>query len=348
MPLLRATLASLAGDFAEAERLADEGLALGQRAQHHGVGVVFPTVIGMIRLGQGRVDDVAAVVAMLRETLERFPSLPGMRAGLAYALCEAGRQEEARLELERLPASDLAALPRDFTWLSTLAMLALACAGLDDRHRAAQVYALPLPFAPYAVRGTRIGVACYGAASHYLGLLAATLERWDDAARHFEAALEMDARLGAPAYLANSRYQYARVLRRRGRPGDLARAAEHLHLAYATAATLGIRLQLQDLDDRACCGLEAGREGLGQKTANGEAYRERVLEAAAPAIAEGLTAREVEILRLVAAGQSNKEIAATLALSIRTVERHITNLYTKIDARGRADATAYALRHGLA
>ena len=63
--------------------------------------------------------------------------------------------------------------------------------------------------------------------------------------------------------------------------------------------------------------------------------------------AAGLTAREAEVLRLVAKGQSNKEIAAELVLSVRTVERHITNLYGKIDARGKADATAYAIHHGL-
>ena len=54
------------------------------------------------------------------------------------------------------------------------------------------------------------------------------------------------------------------------------------------------------------------------------------------------------MLRLLAAGRSNREVAAALALSVRTVERHITNLYLKIDARNRADATAYAVRHGLA
>ena len=55
----------------------------------------------------------------------------------------------------------------------------------------------------------------------------------------------------------------------------------------------------------------------------------------------------MEVLRLIAAGRSNQEIAAGLVLSLRTVERHITNLYGKIKARGRADATSYALGHGL-
>jgi DNA-binding NarL/FixJ family response regulator len=50
----------------------------------------------------------------------------------------------------------------------------------------------------------------------------------------------------------------------------------------------------------------------------------------------------------VAAGHANKEIAAELGISVPTVERHIVNLYTKIGARGRADATLYAVRHGLA
>ena len=64
--------------------------------------------------------------------------------------------------------------------------------------------------------------------------------------------------------------------------------------------------------------------------------------------AAGLSPREREVLGLVAAGESNGEIAAHLGLSINTVERHVSNTYRKIDARGRADATAWAIRHGVA
>jgi pimeloyl-ACP methyl ester carboxylesterase len=63
---------------------------------------------------------------------------------------------------------------------------------------------------------------------------------------------------------------------------------------------------------------------------------------------DGLTSREVEVLRLVASGGSNRQIAEALVLSERTVARHITNIYGKTGAGGRAEAAAYAYRHGLA
>jgi DNA-binding CsgD family transcriptional regulator len=63
--------------------------------------------------------------------------------------------------------------------------------------------------------------------------------------------------------------------------------------------------------------------------------------------ARSLTPRELEVLRLVARGKSNREIAHGLVLSVRTVERHVSNICTKIEVRTRAQATAYALSHGL-
>ena len=58
---------------------------------------------------------------------------------------------------------------------------------------------------------------------------------------------------------------------------------------------------------------------------------------------DGLTGREVEVLMLVAEGKTSKEIAAELCVAVPTVSRHLANIYAKIDARGRADATRYAL-----
>lgn len=62
----------------------------------------------------------------------------------------------------------------------------------------------------------------------------------------------------------------------------------------------------------------------------------------------GLSDREVEVLRLVAQGKTNREIAAALVLSEKTVARHMTNIFNKILVENRASATAFALRHGLA
>ena len=61
-----------------------------------------------------------------------------------------------------------------------------------------------------------------------------------------------------------------------------------------------------------------------------------------------LSPRELEVLRLITAGHSNRQIAEALFISPRTIERHIANIYLKIDAHSEAEATAYALRHNLA
>jgi DNA-binding CsgD family transcriptional regulator len=74
--------------------------------------------------------------------------------------------------------------------------------------------------------------------------------------------------------------------------------------------------------------------------------RELLAARTAP-LPDRLTVREAEVLGLLAAGKTNKEIAAELVLSPATVERHVANIYRKIGARRRAEATAYALTHGL-
>jgi DNA-binding NarL/FixJ family response regulator len=60
-----------------------------------------------------------------------------------------------------------------------------------------------------------------------------------------------------------------------------------------------------------------------------------------------LSSREQDVLRLIVDGYTSKEIARALAISVTTVERHITHVYEKLGVRSRAEATAYALRHGL-
>jgi class 3 adenylate cyclase len=74
----------------------------------------------------------------------------------------------------------------------------------------------------------------------------------------------------------------------------------------------------------------------------------RSAEQAGTGLPAGLTRREVEVLRAIAAGKSSKEIGDQLFLSHRTVERHIANIYAKIGAHGRAEATAFAITRGIA
>jgi DNA-binding NarL/FixJ family response regulator len=61
----------------------------------------------------------------------------------------------------------------------------------------------------------------------------------------------------------------------------------------------------------------------------------------------GLTSREVDVLRLVARGRSNKQIATELVVSPRTVAHHVEHIYTKLGVTSRALATMYATEHGL-
>jgi DNA-binding NarL/FixJ family response regulator len=61
----------------------------------------------------------------------------------------------------------------------------------------------------------------------------------------------------------------------------------------------------------------------------------------------GLSGRELEVLRLVAAGRSNREIAATLVISEHTVARHVQNIFAKLHVSSRAAATAFAFEQQL-
>jgi ATP/maltotriose-dependent transcriptional regulator MalT len=149
----------------------------------------------------------------------------------------------------------------------------------------------------------------------------------DAARRRLEDAVDLYQESGAPFEAVQARTALADALARSGR-GDRARA--EARRAYEAADQLGARH-------------EAGRAlALLRQTGGGE-------EVAAEDGA-GLTRREREVLRLIVRGRSNQEIATELVLSVRTVERHIANIYDKIGAAGktaRATATAYALGHGL-
>ncbi|QBR92272.1 helix-turn-helix transcriptional regulator [Nocardioides euryhalodurans] len=92
--------------------------------------------------------------------------------------------------------------------------------------------------------------------------------------------------------------------------------------------------------------LEAARSTF-RRLGAAPAAEEASLLLAPVALPAGLTAREVEVLRLVASGRSNAQIAAELVLSEKTVARHLSNIFGKLDVGSRTAATAYAFAHGL-
>jgi DNA-binding CsgD family transcriptional regulator/tetratricopeptide (TPR) repeat protein len=314
--LWRAMRALMDGRFAEVEALAGEMLATGRRAQRREADLAFAGQMVVLHRDRGDLARLAELEPVLRENADRAGAPSVRRAHVALLQAVLGRPAEARAELERLAAGDFAEFPRDLVWLLTLAELVEVCAYLGDARRAAALYELMRPYARWNIGSN--AVVCPGPVAYYLGLAAATLGRWDDALAHLEAAAALARRMGAQPALARTLEAHAAaLLARRGREGA-ARARELLEQALAIY------------------------DGLGMAR---DAARARAR--LADRRPTGLTEREIEVLRLIAAGKSNREIAEALVLSVRTVERHVTNLYGKIDARGRADATAYALTHGL-
>ena len=154
------------------------------------------------------------------------------------------------------------------------------------------------------------------------------------AAAHAAGAVELAAgdAAGALPYLRKAEQLWARVQA----PYDRARARTLIGRALAT---------LGDTESSRR-DLEAARAIFRQVGARPDA--DEVSRLLAPAtLPGGLTAREVEVLRLVAAGRSNAQIAAELVLSEKTVARHLSNIFTKIEVGSRTAATAYAFEHGL-
>jgi DNA-binding NarL/FixJ family response regulator len=93
--------------------------------------------------------------------------------------------------------------------------------------------------------------------------------------------------------------------------------------------------------------LDAARSVFRQLGAAPDLGRVDAPGGAAPRGSHRLTARELQVLRLIAAGKTNKAIAGELRLSEKTVDRHVSNIFTKLDVPTRAAATAYAYEHHL-
>jgi DNA-binding SARP family transcriptional activator len=223
------------GDFSEAEKVAEEAQELGQRAQRWDAGFSYRMVLFVLRREQGRLEEVEELI---RRSIDEYPGYRSFPCLAALIDCELGREHDARQAFDELAAEDFSALPADGEWLFCFCILSEVAAHLQDDQRAAVLYRLLLPHA--RLNALAAGEVAIGSVSRYLGVLASATGRWDDAARHFEDGLELNAKMGARPWLAHTEYDYARMLLRRDRSGDSERAVELLEASKTLAEELGM------------------------------------------------------------------------------------------------------------
>lgn len=334
------------GDFPRAQQWAKTMRRFNERwgARH---------VVGVCRTAYGRVlathGDWRAADAELTAAVDDLQaSRPGMAGGGLVRLAELrirqGRADEARALLEEAgpaglvglgqlaldggdprAAADAAervlrAVPADAALgrLPALELLARARAMLGDAEAAtAACAAVAETVAP-------IGTPYLRARARFVaGEAAAARGAWEEARRACEDAVDCFAAGSAPYEAALARAALARVL---DALGQHERAAAERAAAEKTFAALGAARDLERLETAKAGAVGAG----GELNAAGE-----------------LTARELEVLRLVAQGLSDAQIAERLVVSQHTVHRHVANVRTKLRLPSRAAAVAYAAREGL-
>jgi DNA-binding CsgD family transcriptional regulator len=255
-------------------------------------------------------------------TLDRFrPYLDGHETfrqrwvpGLLGLYTELGVETGVHRALRHLMGKDLAARSNEAQWPMELAFLTEAALALRDT-QALEVL-LPL-LREYAglnlVCGTMIAV--FGSTERYLGQVAACLGEQAEADRCFAAALEMDRRMRSVVHAGETLARHAVFAAATGRPGlarDLADEARQIAEPIGHVRVL------------------------------------RLLETVARPIGpDGLTDRELEVLRLLAGGLSNQEIGARLHISANTAANHVRSILMKTGAANRTQAAMYAASHQI-
>ncbi len=216
-----------AGRFEEAEGAIGEAREVGIGALSWNAGAGYLVQMFMLRLQQGRFDEAREIVD---RAAAEFPDHEMWACSRAHVLALLGEEDEAREALETLAADRFKAVPfTEDAWYVAIGLLGDAAARLGDASAADVLYELLSPYAD------RVAVAypelSAGAVAGYLGMLAATAERWDASESHFEAGLQTNERLGARPWLAHTRRDYARMLSARGRRADRTRGRDLIRAA---------------------------------------------------------------------------------------------------------------------
>jgi ATP/maltotriose-dependent transcriptional regulator MalT len=202
----------------------------------------------------------------------------------------------------------------------------LEAAVLVEDRRAADLLIGRLARVESSLDGSTGSLSC---AARHLGAAAALLGEPDRARAFFQRALDICTGISFRPEAALTCLALAEIVLKHY-PHERVAGLAHLDFAIAEFE----QMKMQPALERAL----AVRPG----------QRRTHAVAAHPAFPDGLSEREVEVLRLIAAGKSNAEIAAQLVLSVHTVIRHANHIFAKLGVANRTEAAAYAHRTGLA
>jgi hypothetical protein len=232
---VRAMLALAQGHFALATDIRRETFAPGDREHRRAT----RSVETMQRYAQA---DFMGRLAELRADVEQLvaeePTRPVFGCVLAHLQTRLGPTPDTLRTLDDLTASDLATLPFDQEWLFATSLLAETAAMLRSVEAARVLYHALSPWAALNVVDQAEGIR--GSVARYLGLLAATLKRWDAADHHFTEAARRNTEMGLRPWLALTADDHARMLRARAHPDDRKRARTLRDTARATYEELGM------------------------------------------------------------------------------------------------------------
>jgi tetratricopeptide (TPR) repeat protein len=240
VPLFRGARALMEGRFEDSERLARQALEMGERAQSTNSRMMADyTQLTEAFRQAGRFEDMEV---QWQRFVEAFPEMASVADWIAFALATVGQgnQAKARADLERLTASGaVTALGGGGMWIVMTVFMAEVAAGVRSVPAAQALYEALRPFGPqFVICGT--AGATYGSVWRHLALLADVLGRLDEAAEHFERAIDAHRAAGALPYLAHSQREFAAMLLGRGGPGDREQGDRLLAEAIETYRRLGM------------------------------------------------------------------------------------------------------------
>ncbi|MGH2404862.1 MAG: LuxR C-terminal-related transcriptional regulator, partial [bacterium] len=325
--------AVIRGDFQMAQRYAHEGLALVRRSRYPWAAVLFLPALASARCSQGAWEDAEHALDLLGEPGEVFEEVGLPWRALVWLYRQLLRAhsdgpEAVRSQVGSYLGEALKQARPDIGTLPAFAGLVEIAGILDD----ASLVEHPAPVLDLALsRGVLFTSGWELLVPRMIGVAASVLRDWEKAEAHFQTAINVANRLGARPELARSRLDYARMLAKRDARGDRAMAAGLVVEAAAAFSELGME-PFWRLSER-LAGTLQGKVP--------PATRER------SEYPDGLSDREVEVLRMVAGGHTNQQIADGLVLSVKTVARHISNIFDKTGVDNRSAATAYAFERNL-